>query len=121
MGASGRARAGTIYVIPGVPRLPNFSTVRRPGRCADGHVVTVQEGRGGQLRVFEPMVYLYRPSCTIWAIWDAQNRSHTRPLGRADQIIGFIVELETVTAHEHERGAGEAHTRHTGTRPYRYE
>ena len=42
------------------------------------------------------MVYLYRPSCTIWAIWDAQNRSHTRPLGRADQIIGFIVELETV-------------------------
>jgi hypothetical protein len=59
VGTSGRARAGTIYVIPGVPRLPNFSTVRRPGRCADGHVVTVQEGRGGQLRVCEPMEYLY--------------------------------------------------------------
>ena len=28
----GRAGAGTLYVVPGVPLLPNFGIVRRRGR-----------------------------------------------------------------------------------------
>ena len=44
VGAGGRARAGTLYVLPGVPLLPNFGRlyfVRRRVGVADGCSLTV--------------------------------------------------------------------------------
>ena len=49
--AGGRAGAGKLHVVQTVPLFHYFSIVRGPGRCADGRFVTVQEGRGGHLRV----------------------------------------------------------------------
>ena len=86
-------------MITGVPLLPNVSIVRKTGRCADGHVVTVQEGRGGQLRVCRPLLYLYIPSWAVWTSWDRNYRPHARLRSHNNQMIVYIEKSQTVVAH----------------------
>ena len=93
--AAGRVRA-RLKVIPGVPLLPNFSIVRKTGRCADGRFVTVQEGRGGHLRVCRPVLYLFIPSWAVWTSWDRNYRPHARLRSHNNQMIVFIEKSQTV-------------------------
>ena len=78
-----------LYVVPGVTLLPNFSIVRKTGRCADGRFVTVQVGRGGHLRVCRPILYLYIPSWAVWTSWDRNYRPHARLRGRFRLMNGY--------------------------------
>ena len=71
-GARGRAHAGTVYVVPGVPLLPHFSIVRRRvrGRGADGRVC---DRPGGSWRSVEGLL----THTIVTYTW----------LGRVDQLV----------------------------------
>jgi hypothetical protein len=85
-------------VVPTVPLFHYFSIVRGPGRCADGRFVTVQEGRGGHLRVCRPILYLYIPSWAVWTSWDRNYRPHARLRSHNKQMIVYIEKSQTVPA-----------------------
>ena len=55
-----------LYVVPGVPLLPNFSIVRRRVGVPIARVVTVWEDCSGQLMVFRPAPLLYILILVIW-------------------------------------------------------
>ena len=93
--AGGRER-GRLRVVPTVPLFHYFSIVRGPGRCADGRFVTVQEGRGGHLRVCRPILYLYIPSWAVWTSWDRNYRPHARLRSHNNQMIVYIEKSQTV-------------------------
>ena len=80
-----------LCVITGVPLLPNFSIVRKTGRCADGRVMTVQEVRGGHMRVCRPLLELCIPPWVMRASWDRDYWPHTRLRGRERLKFSFNV------------------------------